>query len=146
MLHAWCGARLLRDLRDLRGIGEADPAGQLWAKAMADTPIEAHRIATTAREQGRDRLTDTELAIIDRLYTGALARARTDNPAGTTTVLAGHTRSLAARFQTQPTATRSCGSPPTWPSPSPTTSPNARPDPSKSNNDHMNAPRRGGPD
>lgn len=97
VLHAWCGAHLLRDLR---GIHEADPAGQLWAKAMADTLIEAHRIATTAREQGRDRLTDTELQIIDRLYTGALARARTDNPAGTNTVLAGHARTLAARFDT----------------------------------------------
>jgi hypothetical protein len=33
------GAHLLRDLR---GIGEADPAGQLWAKAMADTLLQAH--------------------------------------------------------------------------------------------------------
>ena len=32
--HAWCGAHLLRDLR---GIHEGDPAGQLWATAMADT-------------------------------------------------------------------------------------------------------------
>ena len=31
-------------LRDLRGIHEGDPAGQLWAKAMADTLLEAHRI------------------------------------------------------------------------------------------------------
>lgn len=95
--HAWCGAHLLRDLR---GIFEADPAGQLWAKAMADALLEANQIATTAREQGRDRLTDTELRIIDRLYTGALARARTDNPASTSTVLAGHARTLATRFDT----------------------------------------------
>lgn len=97
VLHAWCGAHLLRDLR---GIHEADPAGQLWAKAMADTLIEANRIAATAREQGRDRLTGDELTIIDRLYTGALARARTDNPAEAATVLAGHARTLAARFET----------------------------------------------
>lgn len=32
--HAWCGAHLLRDLRSVH---EGDPAGQLWAKAMADT-------------------------------------------------------------------------------------------------------------
>lgn len=95
--HAWCGAHLLRDLR---GIHEADPAAQLWAKAMADTLIEAHRIATAARAEGRDGLSENELRIIDRLYTGALARARTDNPAGDTTVLAGHARTLAARFQT----------------------------------------------
>lgn len=97
VLHAWCGAHLLRDLR---GIHEADPAGQLWAKAMADTLIEANRIAATAREQARDRLTEKELGVIDRLYTGALARARTDNPATDTSVLAGHARTLANRFDT----------------------------------------------
>jgi transposase len=97
VLHAWCGAHLLRDLR---GIHEADPAGQLWAKAMADTLLEAHRIATAAREQGRDQLTAEELRTIDRLYTGALARARTDNPATDRAVLAGHARTLAARFDT----------------------------------------------
>lgn len=97
VLHAWCGAHLLRDLR---GIHEADPARQLWAKAMADTLIEAHRIATAARAEGRDALSENELRIIDRLYTGALARARTDNPATDTTVLAGHARTLATRFGT----------------------------------------------
>ena len=97
VLHAWCGAHLLRDLR---GIHEADPAGQLWAKAMADTLLEAHRIATGARGEGRDQLTPEELHIIDRLYTGALARARTDNPTGDKTVLAGHARTLATRFAT----------------------------------------------
>ena len=97
VVHAWCGAHLLRDLR---GIHEADPAGQLRAKAMADTLIQAHRIAAAAREDGRDRLTDDELATIGRLYTGALARARTDNPTAHTSVLAGHARTLAARFDT----------------------------------------------
>jgi transposase len=93
--HAWCGAHLLRDLR---GIAEADPDGQLWAKAMADTLLEAHRIATAARAAGRDHLTADELRVIARLYTGALARARTDNPTTDTSVLAGHARTLAARF------------------------------------------------
>jgi len=95
--HAWCAAHLLRDLR---GISEADPAGQLWAKAMADTLLEANRIAVTARTAGRDRLTEQELRTIARLYTGALARSRTDNPAGDASVLAGHARTLAARFDT----------------------------------------------
>jgi transposase len=95
--HAWCGAHLLRDLR---GIHEADPAGQLWAKAMADALIEAHRLATTARTEDRDALSENELHVIDRLYTGALARARLDNPANDKSVLAGHARTLAARFQT----------------------------------------------
>jgi transposase len=93
--HAWCAAHLLRDLR---GIHEADPDGQLWAKAMADTLLEAHRIATCARAAGRDQLTADDLRVIARLYTGALARARTDNPATDTSVLAGHARTLAARF------------------------------------------------
>ena len=94
--HAWCGAHLLRDLR---GISEADPAGQLWAKAMADTLLHAHRIAATARAEGRDALSQSELRVIDRLYTGALARARLDNPASNHSVLAGHARTLADRFQ-----------------------------------------------
>ena len=97
VLHAWCGAHLLRDLR---GIHEADPAGQLWAKAMADTLLEAHRIATAARSEGRDELTPDELRAIDRLYTGALARARIDNPTKDSSVLAGHARTLATRFET----------------------------------------------
>lgn len=94
--HAWCAAHLLRDLR---GIHEADPAGQLWAKAMADTLLEAHRIATTARADGREPLSQNERRVIDRLYTGALARARVDNPASSKTVLAGHARTLADRFE-----------------------------------------------
>jgi transposase len=97
VLHAWCGAHLLRDLR---GIAQADPAGQLWATAMADTLLEAHRLATAARADGRDTLSENDLRVIGRLYTGALARARLDNPASDTTVLAGHARTLAARFQT----------------------------------------------
>jgi transposase len=95
VLHAWCGAHLLRDLR---GIYEADPAGQLWAKAMGDTLLEAHRLATAARDNGRGELTSAELEVIDRLYAGALARARADNPAADTAVLAGHARTLANRF------------------------------------------------
>jgi transposase len=97
VLHAWCGAHLLRDLR---GIFEADTAGQLWAKAMADALTEAHRIAVAARAQGREVLGADELRTIDRLYTGALARARLDNPTTDTSVLAGHARTLAKRFIT----------------------------------------------
>jgi transposase len=97
VLHAWCGAHLLRDLR---GIHEADPTGQLWARAMGDTLLEAHRIATAARSEGREDLTDGELRTISRLYTGALARSRTDNPTSDPSVLAGHARTLAKRFAT----------------------------------------------
>ena len=95
--HAWCGAHLLRDLR---GIHEADPAGQLWAKAMADTLLEAHRIAAASHASGRETLPENQLRIIDRLYTGVLARARTDNPTTGHSVLAGYARTLAGRFDT----------------------------------------------
>jgi transposase len=96
VLHAWCGAHLLRDLR---GIHEGDPAGQLWAKAMGDTLLEAHRITGAARTEGREELTAEELRTINRLYAGALARARTDNPTTDRSVLAAHARTLAKRFE-----------------------------------------------
>jgi len=95
VLHAWCGAHLLRDLR---GIHEADPEGQLWARAMADTLLEANRLATSAREAGREELTEDELRAVNRLYTGALARCRQDNRAKKAE-LAHHARTLARRFE-----------------------------------------------
>lgn len=95
VLHAWCGAHLLRDLR---GIHEADPQGQLWARAMADALLEAGRIAGAARDADRSELTESELRTIHRLYTGALARARQDNR-NTNTGLARHARTLARRFE-----------------------------------------------
>lgn len=95
VLHAWCGAHLLRDLR---GIHEADTEGQLWARAMADTLLEANRLATAARVAGREELTGGELRTVHRLYTGALARSRQDNR-NKNTELARHARTLAKRFQ-----------------------------------------------
>ena len=92
--HAWCGAHLLRDLR---GIHQADPAGQLWAKAMGDLLADAHHQATAARAAGRTELDTDELAQLQRRYTGALARAHTDND-GHTTTLAKDARTLARRF------------------------------------------------
>ncbi len=95
VLHAWCGAHLLRDLR---GIHEADLQGQLWARAMADTLLEANRLASAARDTGREELTADELRTIHRLYTGALARSRQDNR-NKNTELARHARTLAKRFE-----------------------------------------------
>jgi len=48
-------------LRDLRSVSDADPDGQLWATAMANTLTEANRAATEARERGADRLDDQAL-------------------------------------------------------------------------------------
>jgi transposase len=95
VLHAWCGAHLLRDLR---GVHEADPEGQLWARAMADTLVEANRLAHAARHAGGEVLTAEELRTIHRLYTGALARSRQDNR-NKNTEPARHAATLARRFE-----------------------------------------------
>ena len=49
--HAWCGAHLLRDLAAFH---RADPDGQFWAAAMADTLIDAHH-ARPSRPRRRPR-------------------------------------------------------------------------------------------
>jgi transposase len=75
-LHAWCGAR---GLRDLAGLYRFDPGGQLWARAMADTLIDANAAATAARSSGQARLDDTQLAAIRARYRGAVALGITAN-------------------------------------------------------------------
>ncbi|MGH3846714.1 MAG: IS66 family transposase, partial [Pseudonocardiaceae bacterium] len=52
-VHAWCAAHLLRDLRAL---SDADPLGQLWAQAMADTLLTANQAAHSARAASADQL------------------------------------------------------------------------------------------
>jgi len=48
--HAWCGAHLLRELKDLY---EFEPAAQTWAKAMAGLLCEANQAAQAARAEGK---------------------------------------------------------------------------------------------
>ena len=48
-LHAWCGAHLLRDLKDLY---DFEPGKQDWAASMACLPIEARDTACAARGAG----------------------------------------------------------------------------------------------
>ena len=93
-LHAWCGAHLLRDLRS---ISDADPDGQLWATAMANTLIEAHHAAHQARERGATALDAAVLAAVRNHYRGALARGRDDNR-GQRGALATEARTLIRRF------------------------------------------------
>lgn len=93
-MHAWCGAHLLRDLRS---ICDADPDGQLWAAAMADTLTEAHHAAREARERGAAALDVAVLAGIRNHYLGALARGRDDNQ-GKRGTLAADARTLIRRF------------------------------------------------
>src|SRR6266704_3207430 len=75
-LHAWCGAR---GLRDLAGLHRFDPAGQVWARAMADPLIDANAAASAARAAGRARLDDTQLAGFRARYRGAVAKGLADN-------------------------------------------------------------------
>ncbi len=75
-LHAWCGAH---GLRDLRGVYEADPDGQVWARSMADLLISANAQATAARAAGKPRLDDAVLAEIRSWYRGAVAKGIADN-------------------------------------------------------------------
>ena len=50
-LHAWCGAHLLRDLKDLY---EFEPGKQDWARQMAGLLIEARDAARAARADGEE--------------------------------------------------------------------------------------------
>lgn len=75
--HAWCGAHLLRDLR---GVHEADPAGQSWAEHMANILLIAKKITEQAAAEGRDRLTDEQVSFIGSAYAGAIAQGRAENP------------------------------------------------------------------
>jgi transposase len=93
-LHAWCGAHLLRDLRAL---SDADPQGQLWALAMANTLLDAHHTARTARAESADNLDPATLTRIRNLYRGALARGQTDNKDKRSS-LATDARKLIRRF------------------------------------------------
>jgi transposase len=94
-VHAWCGAHLLRDLRS---ISDADPEGQVWALAMADTLAEAHHAARQARAEGADRLDTRTLRTIRNHYRGALARGQDDNQ-HQRGALATDARTLIGRFR-----------------------------------------------
>lgn len=94
-VHAWCGAHLLRDLRS---ISDADPDGQVWALAMADTLAEAHHAARQARASGADRLGPQTLRTIRNHYRGALALGQDDNQHQRGT-LAADARTLTGRFR-----------------------------------------------
>ena len=60
-LHAWCGAHLLRDLKDLY---DFEPGRQDWAQSMAGLLIEARDAASAARRDGEAAL---DAAVLDSL-------------------------------------------------------------------------------
>ena len=93
-LHAWCGAHLLRDLKDLY---DFEPGKQGWASEMAALLIEARDAAGAARQEGKTAL---DAAVLDDLV------ARYREPAATglasnvyrRTATAADARRIARRF------------------------------------------------
>ena len=94
-LHAWCGAH---GLRDLAGLYRFDPDGQLWARAMAGTLIDANAAATAARSSGQACLDEAQLAAIRARYRGAVAKGITGNQRKRTQIGKDGLR-LARRFR-----------------------------------------------
>ena len=94
-LHAWCGAHLLRDLKD---IYDFEPGRQAWAPAMADLLIQANGHATSAREAGQDRLDDDVLAGLLERYRALAADGLEDNQRRHTRA-ARDARRVARRFR-----------------------------------------------
>ena len=64
-LHAWCGAHLLRDLKDLY---EFEPAAQDWAAQMAALLPQARDAARGARAEGKKALDPDVLADLTGRY------------------------------------------------------------------------------
>lgn len=64
-LHAWCGAHLLRDLKDLY---EFEHGKQDWAEQMAALLTEARDTAREARSAGKTRLDPDALASLTGRY------------------------------------------------------------------------------
>jgi transposase len=93
-VHAWCAAHLLRDLR---AVSDADPQGQIWALAMADTLLDANQAAHLARTAGADRLDHATLNRIRNRYLGAITKGSTDNH-DQPGALAAEARTLIRRF------------------------------------------------
>jgi transposase len=93
-LHAWCGAHLLRDLKDLY---DFEPDRQDWASQMAALLIEARDTASAARLAGQSAL---DPGVLDDLVTRyrALAAAGLAANLYRRTATAKDARRLARRF------------------------------------------------
>lgn len=85
--HAECGAHLLRALK---GVHDADPVGQEWAEAMANTLLIAKEMMAAAARAGRVALDEDQVRFIRSAYAGALSSGRE--------ATAGQPKSTAARL------------------------------------------------
>src|SRR6266542_4192926 len=95
-LHAWCGAHLLRDLRD---VYEFEPGAQRWAHAMAELLVEARDAAEAARAAGQTALAPAVLADLVGRYRALAAQGLEVNQHRPGRTAADAVR-LARRFQT----------------------------------------------
>jgi transposase len=86
-VHAECGAHLLRALK---GVHDADPAGQSWAEAMTNTLLMAKDMMAAAARAGRRELEPEQVSLIRCAYAGALSLGREEN--------AAHPRSKSAKL------------------------------------------------
>jgi transposase len=74
--HAWCGAHLLRELKDLY---EFEPAAQTWAKDMAGPLCEANHAARAARAEGKTVLAEAVLTALVARYRALTSEGFTAN-------------------------------------------------------------------
>jgi len=93
-LHAWCGAHLLRDLKDLH---DFEPGKQDWAARMASMLIEARDAARDARQAGKTALDPGVLHDLVTRYR-ALATSGLAANAYRRTATAKDARRIARRF------------------------------------------------
>ena len=93
-LHAWCGAHLLRDLKDLY---DFEPGKQGWASEMAALLIEARDAASAARRDGKAALDAAVLGDLVARYR-ALATSGLAANVYRSTVTAKDARRVARRF------------------------------------------------
>jgi transposase len=93
-LHAWCGAHLLRDLKDLCSFEEGT---QDWARDMAALLVEARDAARDARRAGETALDPQVLADLTGRYRELAAAGLAAN-LYRRTATAGDARRIARRF------------------------------------------------
>jgi transposase len=93
-LHAWCGAHLLRDLKDLY---DFEPGRQDWASQMAALLLEARGAARDARQAGKTAL---DAGVLENLVSRYQALATSGLAANTyrRTATAKDARRIARRF------------------------------------------------
>jgi transposase len=94
-LHAWCGAHLLRDLKDLY---EFEPSHQAWARAMAELLLDATNTAAAARAAGMTVLDGPAVNELVRRYRTLVADGLAGNQ-HRRTATAADARRLARRFR-----------------------------------------------